>query len=264
MKHPIPISALLAFDLETTEPDPLEARIVTAYVGVVDSRGQVQAERFLVTHPGVPIPAEAAEIHGYTDERAHAEANVTPAQMVEMILSIITLEAAAQIPLAGYNLQYDLTVLEAERQRHAPHLPALSFYDGGAVSAQKVLVLDGLVLDKAADRYRKGSRRLIDTAAHYGVHLDEVDAHGAAADAVASARIVLAMLARPTFSASGIPQLHLQQIGWKAEQAVSLQEYFRHKAPPDRRDPNAVVDGSWPQSPVHLLTTLSPHERSAA
>ena len=37
--------------------------------------------------------------------------------------------------------------------------------------------------------------------------------------------------------------LHGAQIGWAAEQAASLQEYFR------RKDPAAVVDGTWPVHP---------------
>ena len=37
-------------------------------------------------------------------------------------------------------------------------------------------VVDTFVLDKAVDTYRKGSRKLIDVARHYGVELTEAEA----------------------------------------------------------------------------------------
>ena len=39
-------------------------------------------------------------------------------------------------------------------------------------------------------------------------------------------------------------ELHLAQVKWKAEQSASFQEYLR------RRNPEAVVDGSWPLVPA--------------
>jgi hypothetical protein len=46
----------------------------------------------------------------------------------------------------------------------------------------------------------------------------------------------------PRFSLES--ELHDQQIGWAAEQAAGLQEYFR------RKDPTAVVRGEWPLLPI--------------
>ncbi|MFW5901277.1 MAG: exonuclease domain-containing protein [bacterium] len=57
----------MAYDLETTSKKPEEAKIVQ--IGVVIIRnGDVTGQKRSLINPGVPIPAEATEIHGITDE----------------------------------------------------------------------------------------------------------------------------------------------------------------------------------------------------
>ena len=241
----------LVLDFETTGVDPLNDRIVTAFLGFMDKEGNLLGAGSLVVNPMVPIPAGAAAVHGYTTERVEREANSTPYEAVTWLLETIRALAADGVPVIGHNLQYDLTMLEAERTRWTPLVQPLTFYH--PTSALKgVCVIDTLVLDKAIDRRRKGSRKLIDTARHYGVHLSEEEAHGAQADAVASGRIALRILQAPALSGLTFGDLHTRQIGWKAEQAASLQAYFRRSGKPD-----AVVDGRWPvipplpQTPTH-------------
>lgn len=63
---------LIGFDLETTGTEPGESRIVTA--AVVEVRGgEVRGRRGWLADPGIPIPDEAAAIHGISTERAVAE-----------------------------------------------------------------------------------------------------------------------------------------------------------------------------------------------
>ena len=62
------------FDLETTGRDPRTALIVTATLVMVDEHGRAASSAEWLVDPGVPIPAEAAEVHGVTTERAQAEA----------------------------------------------------------------------------------------------------------------------------------------------------------------------------------------------
>jgi DNA polymerase-3 subunit epsilon len=50
--------------------------------------------------------------------------------------------------------------------------------------------------------------------------------------------------------------LHQRQIGWKAEQAASLQAWLRSNGEPD-----AIVAGEWPTFPS---PTTHPNERTAA
>ncbi|KZE41360.1 hypothetical protein [Microbacterium sp. T32] len=232
----------LAFDLESTSADPLTARIVTAYLGVLHANGDLAYGMDWVVDPGIPIPAEAASIHGFTTERARSEATGTPAEMIAQLHAIIEAECLASgRPLAGYNLQYDLTLLEAERRRVTPWVRPLAFCTQTTPSG--ITVLDGYVIDKAIDRYRKGSRKLQFTAAHYRVQLSEEDAHGAQADAVAAARIVQAQFRRKRLRGITPRQVHLASIDWKVEQAHSLQEWLRTKG----GEPAAIVNPHWPR-----------------
>lgn len=190
------VDRINVFDLETTGVNPHSDRIVTAYLGQLDASGQVIQELHAVVDPMVPIPDGAARVHGYTTERVAREKTTTPYQLVAWLHEVLTNEAANGIPLAGYNLQYDLTMLEAERARWTPNVAPLTYVD--PISAQNgLVVIDALVLDKAIDPFRRGSRKLVDTAMHYGVPLAAEDAHNARGDAVASGRIALRQLASP-------------------------------------------------------------------
>lgn len=233
----------LVFDLETTAREPHEARIVTAYLGLMDTDGEILQQKDYIVAPGVPIPAETTAIHGITDEYA-AEHGQAPAIAVGDILSLIQLECANNgLPLVGHNVSYDCTVLLEEARRHLSAESAKAAED----LLRSINVLDSHVIDKQVDRFRKGKRTLVATAAHYGVELSEEDAHGASADAVASGRIVLAIMRKyPHVSTLTSPpninyaELHESQIVWRAEQAASLQVYLR------KADPVAYVNPGWP------------------
>jgi DNA polymerase-3 subunit epsilon len=232
----------LCFDLESTGRDPLPARIVTAYLGVLRANGEIAYGMDWVVDPGVEIPAEAASIHGFTSERARSEATSTPVEMIAQLHAIIEAECMASgRPLAGYNLQYDLTLLEAERRRTAPWLRSLTFCT--QTEPAGVAVLDGYVIDKAIDPYRKGSRKLQFTSAHYGVQLTDEEAHGAQADAVAAGRIVQAQFRKKRLQGMSPRDVHIESIAWKAGQSASLQKWLRSKG----GEPNAVVNPHWPR-----------------
>jgi len=229
-------TGLVAFDTETTSPSPNTTRLVTVAV-VVLTRPDPSVQFTRVDHhwlinPGVPIPDGAAAIHGITTDKAQAE-GVDSATAIGQVLEVLTAHQAAGLPVISHNAAFDWTVLDREARRHGHTPPA------------PTRVVDTFVLDKHADTYRRGSRTLTATAAHYGVTLDH--AHEATADALAAARIAWAIASRyPDIGTADLDQLHTQQTGWKADQATSLQEYFR------RNDPKAVVDPTWP---IHPLPT---------
>lgn len=164
----------LAVDTETTSPLPEEARIVTACVGTASPAGW--SARCWLLRQADPIPAEATAIHGITTEKANAD-GADPAVALPEIVAAIRDGWANGGVVVGQNIGYDLTVLDRELRRHG--LPPITI-DGP--------IVDTLVIDRALDRYRKGSRKLADMATHYGVELGE-NAHGAEADAQAAARI---------------------------------------------------------------------------
>ncbi|WP_075872867.1 3'-5' exonuclease [Kocuria sp. CNJ-770] len=214
-----------AFDLETTGRDPHTARIVTASVVRTDASGTVTDQWEWLADPGVEIPEEAAAVHGVSTEQARAEGRPA-ADVVTEIAGVLAELFAAGTPVLVFNASYDFTVLAHEGRRHGVEVP------------QPFPVLDPYVLNKQVHRYRRGKRTLGALCEEYGVELTA--AHTSAADSVATERLAVLMARRFRELVRPAAELHEDQVGWAAEQAASLQEYFR------RTRPDAVVDGAWP------------------
>lgn len=223
------LGRMCGFDLETTGPDPLTARIVTACVVQVGGKQPAQTANWLTDVDGQTIPDEAANIHGVTTARAHAD-GVDLRQAVEEILGALTQVVLSGVPIVAMNARYDLTLLDREAERYGlDPLPA-------------PLVIDPFVIDKHVDKYRRGSRKLTALCEHYQVPIGE--AHTADADAIAACRVAWRQgTMHQPLAAMGLEQLHRAQVEWAADQAASLQQYFRKK------DPAAVVEGAWPLIP---------------
>jgi len=233
--HNIP---LLAWDLETTGVDVETARIVTA--AAVDWKPSLTADtlpghaRLWLADPGIDIPIEATKVHGITTQRARAEGRPA-AEVVDENATTLATALAEGIPLVIMNARYDLTVLDRECRRHG--LPTLEERLGHPIGP----VIDPLVLDKAADKFRPGSRRLEALAEHYGVTL--TDAHTADADALAAVQVAVAIGEKFEQLQVAADRVHAWQIRWAAEQAASFQAYRR------RTEPGAVIVGDWPLIP---------------
>lgn len=224
---------LVGFDLETTGTDPDVSRIVTAaLVDTVGSRRQGAAGWLL--DPGVPIPAEAQAIHGIGDDLARSKGRPAK-QAVDEIAAALCGRIAAGRPVVAFNAPFDLSLLDAELRRHG--LPPLAERLGGPVAP----VLDALVIDRAVDRYRKGSRTLQRVCEVYGVEL--TDAHEAGSDALAAVRVAVALGERYPALVGDLPlaELHERQIGWHREWAQGLESWLRRS-----KDPQAVIDPRWP------------------
>lgn len=216
-----------AFDLETTGVDAHNDRIVTAAFIWLHPDGTHDVHEWIVD-PGIEIPEGAANVHGVTTEHAR-EHGMDPRQALTEIAELLNQAAAAELPIVGHNISYDLTLLASELQRHS--LPQLDWFP----------VLDTIVLDKAVDKYRKGSRNLTATTEHYGVKLE--NAHTADADALAAALVFRAIAAKfPDKIEIPLPELHAKQVQWRREQQESLQAFLRKK----KNDPTIVVDSEWP------------------
>ena len=225
---------LVGFDLETTGTETSEARIVTA--ALVEAKGGVVVrQRDWLADPGVPIPAEAAAIHGISTERAVAEGRPV-AEVADEVAAALCEYWRAGIQIVVFNAAFDLSLLSAELRRHG--LQSLEQRLGGAAVGP---VVDPLTVDRAVDKYRKGSRTLQSACAVYGVEL--ADAHRAGSDALAALHVALALArAYPAEVGALEPvELHRRQIGWHAAWAEGLQAWLRRS-----KEPEAVVDGAWP------------------
>lgn len=223
------LGRMAGFDIESTGPDPLTARIVTACIVQCGGGHPVDSATWLSDVDGQPIPDEAAAIHGVTTE--HAQKEGAPLRdVVGELLAALTQVIASGVPVVAMNARYDLTLLDREAERF------------GLDPLPLGPVIDPFVIDKHADKYRKGSRKLTALCGHYQVPIG--DAHQADADAIAACRVAWRQGTRyAPLAAMGLEQLHRAQVEWAAEQAASLQEYFRKK------DPSAVVEGAWPLIP---------------
>lgn len=217
---------MLSVDFETTGVDAHEDRIVTASLVFSPERGQEGFTKEFLINPGVEIPEGATRVHGVTTEHAREHGMAPPAALKE-IGDMIVEAGKALCPVVVFNAPYDLTMLAAEQKRHG--LEPLTRAFGP--------VIDPFVIDKGIDRFRKGSRKLVDMCAHYGIRLD--DAHNATADATGALHLArkLMELCPPGTDLRG---LYSQQEKWKAEQASSFNDYLRRQG----KTPDA--SGEWP------------------
>ncbi|PWI42056.1 exonuclease domain-containing protein [Streptomyces sp. ICBB 8177] len=228
---------LASFDTETTGVDVEHDRIVSAALVVQDTPDSAPRTRRWLVNPGVPVPEAARAIHGLTDALLRAHGTAPGPATEEMARALAALSVRA-VPLVVMNAPFDLTLLDRELKRHRGLTLA------GYLERSAMCVLDPRVLDKYADRYRKGRRTLTDLCAHYEVSL--TDAHDAAADALASLHVVRAMGRRYAERGIGaIPaaELHVRQALWHAAQARGLQAWFARNGSPERCDP------AWPLRP---------------
>jgi DNA polymerase III subunit epsilon len=219
---------LCALDCETTGINLEESRIVTVTVAMVGA-GLPAEIVTLMADPGVTIPEAASNVHGITTERAQAEGRPA-AEVVAAALKLLR-AVPESVPVVGFNLRFDLTILDREARRHGlePFVPPV--------------VIDGLVCDKHLDPYRKGSRRLDAVCKHYNARID--GAHDSAHDALAAARVAYRIGQTTELGHMTAEGLHDAQIGWAASQAGSLRDYFERQG----KDVSDVRE-EWPVVPA--------------
>lgn len=207
---------LVAFDLETTGTDTATDRVVTASVITIEPGHQPVTTTWLAD-PGVEIPEAAAEVHGISTEHARAHGRDAATVVAEVAEALSGWNETT--PLIAYRACFDLSLLDAELQRHH-----------GRELAVAGPVVDPFCIDKAVDRYRRGKRTLTALCEHYGVRLD--DAHSSAADALATARLTWKLARNHPEQVGTVPlaELHRQQIGWWSTQTRSFADYLEKLA----------------------------------
>lgn len=193
---------MACLDLETTHPDPFEARIVTAAFTLVGG-GEPTDSRTWLADPGIEIPAEATEVHGITTEHAREHGRPAGEVLAELLALLWEHCVKASLPFIVFNHRYDDTVMEFERDRHGLGFEPLYEWP--------ILPVDPMVIDQALDRYRPSypgkprtmtneeakasgmisTRTLEGMCKAYGVTLD--GAHDASFDAIAAGRLAYVM-----------------------------------------------------------------------
>ncbi|HEX5541829.1 MAG TPA: exonuclease domain-containing protein [Micromonospora sp.] len=214
---------LVAFDIEATLAEPLDARIISAALVHSD-----ESIRTWLVDPGVPIPPDATAINGFTDEVVRRD-GAPAAKAIADIGTAVAKYIADGIPLVAFRASYDVTVLHTELARHS--LPAINWEDA--------VIIDPFILHKQVEPDWYGRRTLSVLADYYQVRLDK--AHDAVSDARATLDLASAIAARhQRIAQMPLAALHEAQIRWYAEDSQSLQEYY------NRRGIDKSVNGEWP------------------
>lgn len=234
-----------AWDTETTGPNSLEDRIVTAAF-IVRGGGKTDADLSWLINPGIPIPAEATAVHGITNEMVQAH-GLDPKVALDEIANCLTYAIEQRMPVIAFNHSFDWSILHYDLKRNG--LPTMS----ERVGPGPLPLLDPHVIDKEFFQYVRGqgNRKLKPTAERYNVALN--DWHTAEADALAALLITEQQFVRyqQYLGFMGPEQLFAAQQRWRAGQQASLQTWFRTKATAEQGgDPNKVIDGSWPLIPA--------------
>ena len=228
----------LVLDTESSGTDPHTDRLITAYVGLVEMNDAepwplMEYEVVALPSPDFEMPEGAAAVNGYTTERLRSEATLSTADVVQSILEIIASAVDDKkfgIPLIGYNVGFDLSLLYAEAWRAGIDPSPL----------ERIKVLDALVLWRRLEPKRSGGRRLIDAVAAYHLHFPGGEYHTARFDAIAAGRIVQKQLEHDLLRGMPLDVLHEAQALWYRDQALDYQAYRR------RTDPTFTATKDWP------------------
>ena len=208
---------LLAFDLETTGIDKFED-VPVSFALVWFEDHQIVRTRAELVNPEREIPPGAAAVHGISTERAMAEGMPMSAAVLEVAAGLLDASRRG-VPVVGFNLQYDLTMINAR-------LKAMG--EPGLVgSGWTGPVLDPLVIERKLFSIYERSR-LSDVCERYGV-INEA-AHDASGDAIASLRVLEGQVVKfPRLLSTDPLRMTEVQRDWHAEWADGMHDYRLRK-----------------------------------
>jgi DNA polymerase III subunit epsilon len=173
-EHLVSELPIVAIDTETTGRDPSTDRVVEVAC-VRWERGEIVLRKSWLVNPGRPIPKEAFDVHGISDDA------VKDAPPFADILPELLDALQGAIPLA-YNAEFDRKQLMAELGRlSAPANPPPAFQKNADW-------IDPLVWARELQKLEK-SRALGEVAARLGIELTQ--AHRATNDAEAALNVFI-------------------------------------------------------------------------
>ena len=224
---------ICVFDVESTGTSIENDRIITCYAMIQSIKGEILEEKHWVIDPGVDVPKGASDVHGMSTEwvREHGRKDVREA--VLEIADFLIDASSKGVPIVGYNFSFDAGMLDRELWRH-------NNQGLGLMDAQ---YFDPIIYDRAMDKYRKGGRKLMDVARHYGIPIDESRLHQAEYDVIVTAKLAWILLKKSPFR---LDELQSKQVSFKKEWADGLTSYFAKTNKTEDDGSPIKVDGSFP------------------
>lgn len=231
------------WDTETTGPEPLDDRIVTAAFTVRAPGVEDRTFEYLI-NPGIPIPEATTKIHGVSTAKAQAEGR-DPRTALDEIANHLLAALARGMPVVAFNQSFDWSILHYDLIRNG--LPTME----DRLGTDPVTLVDPHVIDQhVMPRVRgKNMRRLKPTAERYGVKVENW--HEASADAAAALGIAEAQFERHARLAEvwdrGPAALFAAQQQWRAAQQAGRAAWFSGRGEHDKA---RTVRGEWPLIPA--------------
>jgi len=171
------------FDIEATGTNPQTDRIVELAIVRRHPDDSEDSHRFLV-NPGIPIPIEASEIHGFKDEDVR---DCPPFKDIAADVNVIF----ENCDLSGFNLlRYDIPLLVEEMAR----------------AEIRFEVENRKVVDAQRIYHQQEPRNLTAALAFYCNEM-HLGAHGAMSDVTATMRVIDAQLRRYSNLPRDVPSL---------------------------------------------------------
>lgn len=202
MTHEIKIfkDTVAVFDLETTGTEVDKARIVSIAISYLFPDGR-REDKYSLINPGIPIPKEASDVHGITDEMVKDSPRF--AQIAKSLLDKLN-----GVSLAGYNvLNYDIPLLAEEFARC-----------GLDWNLQGVKVYDAMGIFKNMER-----RRLEDAVKFY-CGREITGAHNAAGDVESTIDVLAAQIEKYGLDTPEAVELHGRG-SWEKDELVMANIY---------------------------------------
>ena len=225
------VGRLLGFDLETTGVNTQEDLPVSYSLLYYDKGKKIKVTGGII-NPGRDIPQEAIQVHGITNERARAEGRDL-SEAIEEIAAEIIKAGKNNTPVVGMNVSYDLKMMEVCLEKSF----GLSLTEIG----WRGPVIDILVIDRHFDKYRKGSRKLVDLCQQYGVSTSTL--HDAQNDVEATVQVLFKQYeCFGELAEMSIETLYEAQQDWHREWAENYSNYRVSKG----EDPLSELDMCWP------------------
>lgn len=161
--------ARVFLDLETTGTNPLEDRIIEIAIvrfGLTDQSIPSRTTFGQLLNPGIPIPKQASDVHGITDEKIKNKPMFADiVSQVEFML--------ADADIYGYNSnKFDVPMLVNEFSRVGKYLD---------LSKTRLIDIQNI--------FKRQESRTLSYAYKFFTGKDHTDAHGALADVLATAEI---------------------------------------------------------------------------